>query len=179
MHGFEFECADPTLLELCTRFMTHPSDLLARLSWAERHAFMFWFPLPYAYLGQLANDRLPLNLRAQCLQSMEPLLHYISEVPGLHEACYMWWDLCGWIGSTQSLEPLTEQIVWPMLRRLVEAPCRSLRESAIHGVGEFWTPQRDSYIRAIMSGAVLPLHEGQVDTKLEDYLERALRGDVL
>lgn len=105
----------------------------------------------------LADPGVPLALRIRALRSFVPLfeqvmavrclplLSHLDEQPAneLNTVCYMWWDVMPIHSKPSDPDRAAfDAEVLEVLRRILDIPHDACRESALHGVSEWWLDYR-------------------------------------
>jgi hypothetical protein len=131
------------------------AELLARFT-DEQLNQGFWYLTSAScsdFMFVLKAPDVPLAARLRALRSFMPLfeqvmavrcsphLSHLDEQPAnpLNSACYMWWDVLPLCGAPE--EPARAELdaeVLKVIRQLLSIPHDACRESALHGVGEWY-----------------------------------------
>lgn len=149
------------------------SELLARFTDAQLNQ-AFWYLVGESgsdLMTALVNADVPLATRLRAIRSFVPLfeqimavrcsqhLSHLDEQPAnpLNSACYMWWDILPIHGEPENTSRTEfDAEVLRVLARLLSIPHDALRESALHGVSEWYFYYARMKIRSTPFSIPLP-----------------------
>lgn len=142
-------------------------------------------------LQGLSDDEIPEDERIRALRSFIPLfrdvvaVRFPTALRHLNESCedfigcsiYMWWDVLPICGKPESESGRrVDEVVYEVMERILDIPHDGVRESALHGLGE-WSCHYEERTRA----TVLRFLDRTPNLRpeLKAYAKRAAEGMIL
>jgi hypothetical protein len=184
----------PTLtVQWMTRLFEHPESLapFSRDQVAQGICLLVGESSPGTFAGELLNADIELDLRLGCvraipsffanymaLKCVKPTLVRSAGTDALEWACFMWWDI--WpTWNYRMAQPSTDIIAAALLDAMAAIgalPSTACAESALHGLGH-WYSRRSNYSgRALEIIDGLLLHADGWSPELVEYAKAARRG---
>lgn len=167
--AYPWDLSDAMALAHVTRTFEGAGSLLAPYDDAQvGDGLWFLVSSTAGTLNALLDGSIPWPERERCVRSFvnvfrevfaarcAPVLSHTGQSghSPLHLACYMWWDVFPFWGSTAG-EPRLDDLFLEVMEATLRLDCDPCRESALHGLGH------------------LPSRRGRVRKVIERFLEEA------
>lgn len=113
------------------------------------------------------------DLFAEVLKGRAPFQENASEALSYGETCYMWWDLFPRHGSPRRRDmEETDVVIFRTISSVLQINVAACQESALHGLGHWFSSRPDDVVSAIKS--FLPL----APPALKQYALKAMEGNI-
>lgn len=165
------------------RLFTNPTFLVERYS-LDQLEQAFWAVqssnLSCAVSEIIWDSKIPFDIRANCVRSMEQLFGRLFVNNGLETAVEMWWDSLAYDWHCENRcrdkggeDRQMQDVMFETLGKILEQPSPICQGSALHGLGHLHHPETEKLISSFLQ------RHSNIDENMRSYALAAAKFEVM